>query len=507
MKKIGVLLTAMVLVIVTTAIPVMAETTTSGSGSVAIKYADGDIDTDPGGYLQSGGVSATFTGELKATVEDKVEAVVKFNISNQSVSSELTYATDKTFYGMADAIMTWYGDNYSDLGLEEITSWDAVIEGVDLRGYFTAGALDKTKVTSMADVQKFNSVVWLKIWKITDENKRFAAESAYQKFFVSEIYVMVPNGVSASLADVVTDAYIKLIKVGGLLDITAYPLGKTVSVGSLITADATAQDGAQPALDFALSPAEGMNLDVMLNQKAGSAAVSDDATTLADETAAAAEPILGYSFGMDYTMDNLGFGLKYANLGADKKTAFSINGSYTMDLATIKGEYTRAITDNGTGMGVDVTVTPIENASLGLKYLMKDTAFGAVKDAAPADQNTVSGVFNHCTGDISALFFTVSFTPAEGITLKGNYATTTANPGDAEDNKELGASVDVTVPGVEGLVLGVSYGDFGNDGSVYSLTSTYTITSGTTLTMTYGTSRDKHTVKNPSYSIELKTSF
>lgn len=510
MKKV-MIMGLVIALVVCFAVPSMAQEeevspfTTTATGSVELKYSDGEA-AAPSGYFQ-GSVSAAFTGQLKATIEDKVEAVIKFKISPQALANtDLTYADAKSPYGIAVAVMGWYGDEWEDLKLEEIADWNAVIEGIDLTGYFTAGDLDATKVVTYTDSADFDWVVWIKIWElyVTDEEKGYIADVAYERFSVSEIMAAAPTGTDITLADIVSDASIKLIGVGGIADITAYPLGKTISVGSMVTSENTTQSDPQPALAFdaagIMMPPE-LTVNVVVNQEAGAAAVEDDLETATDETAATAEPVLGYSVGGTYALGEVLLGGKFAGLGADN-SVYSVNLAYSPTADgfsyAMGGEYTGA-GDAGAGYGLDVSVSPFEDLSLGVKYLGKNTAFGAVVDAEPGDQNTVAAMFSHTAGDINATFVTLGYT-MDAISFNGHYAT-------GVDTDEYGLSVNTDIASIEGLKVGGSYGYFSEiEDTAYSINATYTIATNTTLTATYGNSFDVRDVKT-GYSVGLKVTF
>lgn len=510
MKKV-MIMGLVVALVVCFAVPSMAHEeevspfTTTTTGSVELKYSD-DEAAEPSGYFQ-GSVSAAFTGQLKATIGDKVEAVIKFKISPQALANtDLTYADAKSPYGIAVAIIDWYDDEWEDLELDEITDWDAVIEGIDLTGYFDAdGDLDATLVVTYTHAAEFDWVVWLKIWNlsVTDEEKGYIAEVAYTRFYVSEITALTPNGTDITLADIVSDASIKLIGVGGIADVTAYPLGKTVSVGSMLTSENTTQEDKQPALAFDVAgiAVPELTVNVLVNQEAGEAAVEDDDETATDETAAATEPVLGYSVGGTYALGGVSLGGKFAGLGGDN-SVYSINFAYSPAaadgfLSSVGGEFTGA-GDAGTGYGLDVSISPFEDFSLGVKHLAKNTAFGAVADAEPGDQNTVAAMFSHTAGDINATLVTFGYTMG-GISVSADYAT-------GVDTDEYGFSASTAV-GIEGLKVGGSYKHFSEiEDAAYSINATYTIATNTTLTGTYGNSFDVRDVKT-GYSVGLKVTF
>ncbi len=511
MKKV-MIMGLVIALVVCFAVPSMAQEaevspfTTTATGSVELKYSD-DEAAAPSGYFQ-GSASAAFTGQLKATIEDKVEAVIKFKISPQALANtDLTYADAKSPYGIAVAIIGWYGDEWEDLELDEIADWNAVIEGIDLTGYFdAAGDLDATLVVSYSDSWAFEWVVWAKIWKLTDEEEQYIASVAYNRFLASEIVAETPTGTDITLADIVSDASIKLIGVGGIADITAYPLGKTVSVGSMVTSENTTQEDKQPALAFdaagiAIAVPE-LTVNVVVNQAAGAAAVEDDLETVTDETAAVTEPVLGYSVGGTYALDEVSLGGKFAGLGGDN-SVYSVNLAYSPTaadgfLSSVGGEYTGA-GDAGAGYGLDVSISPFEDFSLGVKHLGKNTAFGAVADAAPGDQNTVAAMFSHTAGDINATFVTLGYT-MDAISFSGHYAL-------GVDTDEYGLSVNTDIASIEGLKVGGSYGHFSEiEDAAYSIDATYTIATNATLTATYGNSFDVRAVKT-GYTVGLKVTI
>lgn len=509
MKKV-MIMGLVIALVVCFAVPSMAQEaevspfTTTATGSVELKYSD-DEAAAPSGYFQ-GSVSAAFTGQLKATIEDKVEAVIKFKISPQALTdTDLTYADAKSPYGIAVAIIDWYDDEWEDLKLDEIADWNAVIEGIDLTGYFdAAGDLDATKVVTYSDSAEFDWVVWFKIWNLTDEKEQYVAEVAYTRFYFGEIMAAGPTGTDIALADIVSDASIKLIGVGGIADVTAYPLGKTISVGSMVTSENTTQSDPQVALAFDAAgiaiPPE-LTINVVVNQEAGEAAVEDDLETATDETAAATEPVLGYSVGGTYALGEVSLGGKFAGLGGDN-SVYSVNLAYSPTADGFSygmgGEYTGA-GDAGAGYGLDVSVSPFEDLSLGVKYLGKNTAFGAVKDAEPGDQNTVAAMFSHTAGDINATFVTLGYT-MDAISFNVDYAT-------GVDTDGYGLSVNTDIASIEGLKVGGSYKHFSEiEDAAYSIDATYTIATSATLTVTYGNSFDKRDVKT-GYSIGLKVAI
>lgn len=510
MKKV-MIVGLVIALVVCFAVPSMAQEeevspfTTTTTGSVELKYSD-DEAAAPSGYFQ-GSVSAAFTGQLKATIEDKVEAVIKFKISPQALAdTDLTYADAKSPYGIAVAIIDWYDDEWEDLKLDEIADWNDTIEGIDLTGYFdAAGDLDATLVVTYTDSANFEWVVAAKIWNLTDEKERYAANVAYTNFWAGEIVGIGPTGTDITLADIVSDASVKLIAVGGIADITAYPLGKTVSVGSMVTSENTTQEDAQPALAFdavGIAIPE-LTVNVVVNQEAGEAAVEDDDETAMDETAAATEPVSGYSLGGTYALGEVLLGGKFAGLGEDN-SVYSFNLAYSPTaadgfLSSVGGEYTGA-GDAGTGYGLDVSISPFEDFSLGVKHLIKNTAFGAVADAEPGDQNTVAAMFSHTAGDINATFVTLGYTMG-GISVSADYAT-------GVDTDEYGFSASTAIASIEGLKVGGSYRHFSEiEDAAYSINATYTIATNTTLTGTYGNSFDVRDVIKSGYSVGLKVTF
>jgi hypothetical protein len=372
-------------------------------------------------YVDDDGVEQTFADIDFNALEDAVEATTGVDF--------VIYGNPTDGWAVEDDEDTILGDNYRDhlidLGSAVWTAIDNEIAGMS--------AIYTSTASSDGDVYpQVKSPVTIIRATWTDAQKAAAdAEQEMQDDWEAAVYGTAADD-SWAASTPVTGAFMRLNALFGILDMEFEVNGKAVAVGSMVTSDITKGEaflGLTLGLDEAVVP--GLMFNVLFTDSSNRvAAVDDDTTTYADESADKDPNEYGLQFNVGYTFasDAMSVGAK-ATFGIkeimdtdveDGNIIIGIMPSFSMPGVAglnVGAEFSLLPAADGTNMGIGLGASvgaSVMGISPTVKFYFKNDAFGVIDGAS---DTSAMGAFNGATGAL-ALNVGIAVDLAELIGMK-----------------------------------------------------------------------------------------
>lgn len=467
------------------------------SGSVEFSLGDDDVKKAPGSAFSAANTGAVATLKF-GSESDKVEAGLTLNLVPAITKTDGADAMPtvppegkNNYYEFVQEAMDWYyykmqGKTYKDdLGVTQTfpvidftTADDLILDGtITGTGPYTAADVDDlTKTATLtgelaliaqavgaavfgaiegmstiysdnADYDGDETSDWDYISEVMTANEKVAAQAEADMYEDAYAYVFGDDTDDSWAASFpITNAYLKVKGIAGVVDVMFELMGRAVGVGSMVTSDKGGTSGNDANYGFSVALSKdvipGVSASVLVTgwDEDMAAAVDEDYEDLEVNAEGATEPIWGGQLDIGYATDMFGAKVQVGIVdfkadplvwiasvqpfvsmpdlfGLSVKGEFNVIGSDPMGLAA-------AASVGGAYMGIAPTVT----------FYWKDENFGGddtIDDASGADDITgdagLMAEFNSTDLDTAtALAVALSFDLAELmgmklITVSGGY--------------------------------------------------------------------------------------
>lgn len=439
------------------------------SGSVDFSIGDDDLAVAPGPAFSGAKTGAVATFKL-GTASDKVEAGITINLAPAITKTDGADAdpgigagtSSATGYEFLQAMLDWYtykmaGQDYTDeagatqtfavINFTLVAYNSAGLITADGTNFVVADIVAEDPIDIQNDYIAIRTAILAEIDGmstydsgddiIIDGTADEVAARQDEQTMYGDFYGYVwgdDTDDSWASSFPITNAYLKVKKVFGVVDIMAEIEGKAVGVGSMVTNSSTSGNDANYGVSLALSEGvvSGVNASVLVTGYDAdmAAAVDPDLETIVYDDADAVEPVWGLQVDAGYAAEMYGAQVQFGVVDLlDLANTWMLSVQPSVSLADIAGLSVNGEFDlvpaGGFGIGAKVGASILGVApSVGFYY--KNAAFGgddSIDDATAADSITTdSGLMAEFDSideaDAAALAIAVSADLADLMKMK-----------------------------------------------------------------------------------------